>query len=258
MPQIDVGGEQGVPGNPFDQPKPANGLTAPQQTNMNIDQSQPGMGEQYANSALQYYAQNGMPGYSAEAYQQFQASQPADMSAYYQNAVNQTNNTLNQQMAARGMYGSSAALGQLSNADTNLYAQQAKDQAEYGLRRSQLAGQLGSAADQNQLSWTTGLGNLANQGQQLGMQRGQNIFADQMALSGQLAGIEGNTYDKMFDADQLNLDNTFGALGANATNQTNSAQGAYNDYRNEDAQNQKFWSDLWEKAATSGISLAGL
>lgn len=245
------GGRQPVPPQPY-----GNGLSAPQATGMNIDQSQPGMGENYAGAALGYYGANGMPGRSAQAYNQFQSSNPGDIGAYYNNAVNQTNNTLNQQMAARGMYGSSAALGQLSNADTNLYAQQAKDQANYNLQRGQLAGQLAGSADQNELAWTSGLGNLAFQGQNAGMQRGQNIFADQMAMSGQLAGMEGNAYDQMFGADQQNLDNTFGALGVSTGNNLSQAQGAYNQQQGQNQQSQKAIDDFEQKLLMMGLGAA--
>jgi hypothetical protein len=223
-----------------------------------LDQTQAGTGEQYAQSALGYYGANGMPGYSNQAWDQFQAQTPADMSPYYNNAVNQTNNTLNQQLAARGMYGSSAGVGQIANADTNLRSQEAKDNAEYQLQRGQLAGSLGSSADQNQLAWTKGLGDIANNAQELQMKRGQNVFGDQMLMSGQLSGLEGSAYDQMFNADQQNLDSTLSALGVNASNNASASQGKYNQFQQQQQADTKAQDDLMLKVAMMAGGAAGL
>jgi hypothetical protein len=214
------------------------------------------MGENYTASALQYYGENGMPGRSGQVYDQFMSSVPQDMSPYYDNAVNHAQNDINQQLAARGMYGSSAGIGQISNATTNLRAQQAKDNAQYGLNRAQLAGSLGSTADQNQLAWTSGLGDLAFRGQAGQMQRGQNVFQDQMMLSGQLAGMEGNAYDQMFNADQSNLDNSMQALGVNVSNNLSEQSSDANASRNDAAQRQKEQDAFMMDLAKIGLAAA--
>jgi hypothetical protein len=111
------------------------------------------------------------------AYDQFQNSTPANMSPYYDNAVLNANKDINNQYAARGLYNSSSATNALGTADANIRAQQAKDEAQYGLSRAGLGGTLAGSADtssrgasQDMLSWLTGGGQLANAAQGLGIQ----------------------------------------------------------------------------------------
>lgn len=104
------------------------------------------------------------------AWNSFQSSVPADMSSYYDQSVKNTNKDINNQMAARGLYNSSAATNAIGTADANIRAQQAKDEAQYGLSRAGLGGQLASSADtssrgasQDMLSWLSRGGELADQ-----------------------------------------------------------------------------------------------
>lgn len=104
-----------------------------------------------------------------EAYQQFQATQPADMSPYFDRARSEGAAGLNTQYGARGMYGSSAALRGLSDMYTKVGAEEAKANADYQLRRGETAGGLARGADtsslgssQNELGWITGGANISN------------------------------------------------------------------------------------------------
>jgi|GEM_PF-4977575 len=165
-----------LPQQPFSQPN----------TSFTGDLSQPGAAEQYfgqnqgqfnaPNALSQYWG--GVSGQFAnpqgnnanQAYQQFQASQPQDMSSYYDNAVSSTNADLSKQAAAQGLSGSSAAMGQIATADQTLRGQEAQANAQYGLQRGQLGGQLAGQADQS-TAQTLGLGgqlagNTASQGLQ--------------------------------------------------------------------------------------------
>lgn len=63
---------------------------------------------------------------------------PKDMSAYYDRASERAASSTNKQAAARGMYNSSAAMDQLSQGETDIRSQQAKDEAAYGLQSAQL------------------------------------------------------------------------------------------------------------------------
>lgn len=207
------------------------------------NQNAPGQGEQYASAALGYYGAGNIPGVSNNQqsnYQQFQQSTPADTSSYYANAQRLQDNDINKQMAARGQFGSSNAVGQISNADTNLAAQQANANAQYGLQRAQLGGSLAGGADaqsnaasQNQLGWTQGLGNLAFEGQQTGANRYQQGFQNDMSLANQLSGMEGANYgaatqnDQSLMNDAMNAQN--GYLTENTTNDTNNANQTAND-----------------------------
>lgn len=132
-----------------------------------------------------------------EAYQQFQASQPADMSPYYANARKRQMEDIDRSMAARGMYGSGAATNQIARSMENLGAQEAKDNAQYGLQRGQLAGNLGRGADissaadsQNEQGWQRFFGDSASAADRslesrlgLGYQMAsgaQNLYQDEM------------------------------------------------------------------------------
>lgn len=55
--------------------------------------------------------------------------------SYYDNAVKNTTNTLNTELGARGAYGSSVGLGQIGKSVTDLRADQARNEADYNLKR---------------------------------------------------------------------------------------------------------------------------
>lgn len=153
---------------------------------------QRGIGENYAGSQLQKY-QNGTPqttNLSANQYQNALAADPnlapdAGFGQYYQNAEANAAAGINAQMAARGLYGSSAATGQLAQMYQGMEGDRANREAQYNLARAaenrgwqglfgQLAGQSDTMSGQqshNQLAWMQGLGGLANQGEALGLQR---------------------------------------------------------------------------------------
>jgi hypothetical protein len=172
----------------------------------------PGQADQYWNGVAGR-GQTAPPqttNYAKDAYQAFTGGSPQDMSPFYDNAVRKTGEGIERAYAARGMRGGSAELDQLSEANTNLRAQEARDNASYGLQRYGLGGQLASGADassgrdvQNQLGWLTGMGGLG-----LGVQN-----ADLNRLMAQ-AGIASG-----LDSTNLNWLNS----GMNAAN---AAQGA--------------------------------
>lgn len=76
---------------------------------------------------------------------------PANMDPYYDRAVELSTRKIDSELAARGNYGSSVGLGQIGSSITDLRAQQARDEAKYGLDRSDL-----------ERNWTGTLGGLAN------------------------------------------------------------------------------------------------
>lgn len=216
----------------------------------------PTMSQGFARGKLNQYA-GGTPGVAQnaqDAYDRFQASTPADMSSYYANAGRQAEERLNMGMAAKGMYGSSAANDQMSEALTNLAADRARNEAQYGITRANTAGSLAQGADTssrgasaNEQSWMQGLGGLAQgadtsgvnslmagtnaaQGaQQAQTTRGQNMFGNQMAYGNAIAGTMGPDYQNMFTGDQSliqGMTNGLVGIGAEGVNQAsqNSAQ----------------------------------
>lgn len=158
---------------------------------------------------------------------------------YYQRAAGRLTEGLNQQSAARGMFGSSQAMDQLSEGLGGLAAQQANREADYALQRlgeqrawEQLGGSLAGQADansransQNELGWLTGMGGLAGQADQsflnqlmgggnmaLAAQeamrgRGQDYFNNTMGPALAMAGMSNQAYTDMFNADAQNMMN---------------------------------------------------
>lgn len=190
---------------------------------------QPTMTNTYAQGLMGKYGGGGKPttNRAEEAYQQFQAKQPADIDPYYANARKRAFEDIDRKAASQGMLGSSYALNQTSRAAQDLAAQQAKDEAEYGLNRGNLAGQLGRNADlssvgssQNEMGWQSLVGDAASSADQNALSRimsgyqmaagaqnqyGQRFndqFNQQLAQTKALDAMAGNTYDQMIGADQ--------------------------------------------------------
>ena len=120
------------------------------------------------------------------------------MTPYYDAARKSAFAGIDNQASARGAYGSSAALGMESSAAAQLAAQQAKDEAGYGITRATTQGSLSSAADasalaadQQQRDWISGLAGMAVQSQGLSQDRNQQLFGNNMALAGATSGILG-------------------------------------------------------------------
>lgn len=168
--------------------------------------------------------------YAADAYRDARASQPANMAPYYDNAQRKAFEGVDRAYGATGSLGSTRSMDRKSEAATDLRAQQAKDEAQYGLSRNSMLGGLAGAADASgrantgmDLSWLTGLGGLglgvqdAELRRMLGMEgadlarlnsgmgaasaaqgamrnRGQDFFGNNLALGGQQASIMGSTY----------------------------------------------------------------
>lgn len=161
--------------------------------NANVWQS-PSFGEVNAQGIVnQYTDPNNRPQSSQNTqdfYNQFMANMPTVNSdpgygTYFQHAKDRTAESINQAMAARGTYGSSAANDQLSRAFTDLDAQQAQKEADYNLARlgeqrawQGLGGQLAGQADQGSLArsqeqrnWENMLGSMGLNASQLGLSR---------------------------------------------------------------------------------------
>lgn len=127
--------------------------------------------------------------------------------AYFDNAKNRAAESINQSMAARGAYGSSAANDQTSRAFTDLEGQRALKEADYNLARlgEQRAwhgqgGQLAGQADSNSLNqsqdeqrWAQLLSQLGMDASQLGLQRTNAGMDAASAAQGQQRS-RGNDY----------------------------------------------------------------
>jgi hypothetical protein len=137
------------------------------------------------------------------AYNQFQQTVPMNTDPFYNRAMSRASNAVGQNFAAMGMGNSGAAQAAQGDVIANLLGQQAKEEAEYGLARGGLSGQLARGGDlssqanaQNQLGWTFGLGNLAGNAQNgaLANMLGLGSLANQAQnqLSGRAQGYFNN------------------------------------------------------------------
>ena len=210
----------------------------------------PSMSESYAANALNKYGASGTPSgtdYQGQNFGHFSATRP-DVSAepgldkYYDRAVQRSTTDINNQLAARGMYGSSGGVGRLEDAVTDLRADQAKNEAQYNLQKlgeqrgwEGLAGQLAGGADQNslnrsgnELSWLRGLGGLGSDADMFGLQRtqaGQNaanatqgleqgrfqsLLNNEMGMGNTMSGLMGNAYGDMLQNDQQLMGDSMG------------------------------------------------
>lgn len=159
--------------------------------------------------------------------------------AYFENAKNRAAESINQAMAARGAYGSSAANDQTARAFTDLEGQRALKEADYTLQRlaeqrgwQGLGGQLAGQADSNSLAlsqdeqrWTQLLSQLGMDASQLGLQRtnagmdaamaaqnaqrarGNDYFNQQMAKGDRMADLYKSTILPALDNDATMTEN---------------------------------------------------
>lgn len=180
------------------------------------------------------YSQNWM-----QQYQTPSISAEPGFGAYFENAKNRAAESINQAMAARGAYGSSAANDQTARAFTDLEGQRALKEADYNLQRlaeqraweglgGQLAGQADNnslAQNQNERQWAQMLSQLGIDASQLGLQRtnagmdaagaaqgmqrqrGQDYFNNQMAMGDRLADLYKSTILPALDNDAAMMEN---------------------------------------------------
>lgn len=231
----------------------------------------PGMGERYSANVMDRYGA-GTPGVTNNAatqYSSFQQNQPnlsQNLDPYYNNAIRRGEEDIRTNMASKGAYGSSTADDQTRELVTNLRAEQANREGQYGLERAgelrnwqATGGALASGADSssrgasdNERGWVSTLGDIAGAGQGMAMgrlgqgmnaattaqglqrNRGQDYFNNAATTGGAMAGIMGPAYESMISGDVDAMGNQIGlstGLGAEALNQ---------DYRNT----ERFMSDM--------------
>ena len=269
MPQTNTnpGAARGSQGAP-----PAYAPAAPPQAqyapDVGFNANAQGTGEQVSSAFLNHYGTSGIPGTtnnSQGAYDSWSATAgpapgaipEANMSKYYDNASQKAQNTINRQMAARGSYGSSNAIGNLSQAETDLRAQQARDEAQYGLQRGQyelargqyglsragLAGSLAGQADQssranseNERSWVSSLSDLGFANQKAGTGRFLTGLGLEQDAADRASGMVGDTYGKEIN-DQKDL--LIQQLMASGMSANDAATAANNKVQASQAQDQR-------------------
>lgn len=152
---------------------------------------------------------------SQDFYNQYMPNMPTIASdpgygTFFQHAKDRTAESINQTLAARGAYGSSAANDQISRAYSDLDAQQAEKEADYNLRRlgeqrawQGLGGQLANTADNNSLNqsqdqrnWEQLLGQLGLSGSQLGLSRTNAGMDAANAASSEQSRVQQQNFDQ--------------------------------------------------------------
>lgn len=219
----------------------------------------PSFGEVNSQGLTSYYTdQQNRPALtnnSSQAYSDYRSQMPTiatdpGLGAYFENAKNRAAESVNQTMAARGAYGSSAANDQISRAYTDLEGQRALKEADYNLARlgeqrswlglgGQLAGQSDSrsdAASADQQRWAALLSQLGLDASRLGLQRtnagadaaanaqgsertrGQDYFNNELAMGDRMSGLYQSTMGPALDNDAAlyGQANSGGIAGANA------------------------------------------
>lgn len=204
----------------------------------------PGTGETTGQNIVDKYGFGGTPKVSQNSqdwWKQTQANMPridteAGLDPYYKNAEKRSLESLSRQQAARGVYGSTAALNDTQRAITDLNAERANREADYNLRAigeqrawAGLGGQLAGSADQNSLmqsqnemNWMNNLNNWAHGVQDQQQDRAQQGLNAAFGLdSADLAGLNAG-WNASLGAQQMGNDRVGQALaGANqAQNQT--------------------------------------
>ncbi len=102
-----------------------------------------------------------------------QQSNDPGLGAYYDRAKERTAGSMNSQLAAMGLLGSSVGANKMGDALSGLDADRANREADFVMRQNQMFGQMGSAADsQNQGQMGLG-GQMSGNAQEMGMNRGQ-------------------------------------------------------------------------------------
>lgn len=203
----------------------------------------PGMGENVSKAFLDHYGAEGAPSntnYASQAYGAAQQQAPADMSAYYDNAERKSTQAIDKAMAARGSYGSSNAVGQIASASTDLRAQEARDNAQYGLSRAQTMGGLASSADSSgransadERDWMSGLTKLGFDNQREGTARYQLGNENALTAANTASGVLGSTYGAEMDADHDLLVQTLMAQGMTASDAATAAANSANQERTD-------------------------
>lgn len=244
------------------------GLYEAQPTGMvGIDQRAPGLGEDFANQAVGFYAGGGAPATTQNqqtVFGQYMAT-PAEagLDPYYDNAIRQSREDIDAMSASRGAYGSSAALGLGAEAATNLRAEQANREADFGLRRLQLGGSLAAGADAGSLAasaderaWTMGLGDLAFAGQDATRRRGQDYFNNQMMMGGTIEGLMADEYGAMFADDRALMDAAFMSEMGQLSEAQAAAYRAELQKAQEDAAEREFAMDVATIPINYGMGFA--
>lgn len=188
--------------------------------NVSMRTNGPGAAESYFNQIRNQGAPQGS-NLAAQAYNQFQGTAPMNTDPYYNRAIARGTSALGQKFAAMGMGNSSASMQGQSDLIQGLLGQQANEEAQYGLARGGVAGNLARGGDissqgnaQNDLSWRLGLGNLAGNAQSAGLANMMGFGSLANQAQNQLSGRAQGYFNNL-----LNMGNAQAGAMTGITNQ---------------------------------------
>lgn len=254
-------------GGPQKMPTPGRNGYTPTTAPYGMDQTNPGVQEQFWNQNQNLWTKGAFqgPGQGEQFWNQVSGSfntpgnngnlQP-QFDAAYDRAKEKAVGTANQQAAARGVYGSSAALNNVGNVITDIEAARAKEASNFALANSQnQRSQLGMYGD---MAFRAQDANLANRGFDLnslnsaynasGAAQGQRDnriqtqFGNTMAMTGMYMPFLQNNYDQMLGTD----------MGLMTGAQEMGVSGTANALANQQANRQQFNQDI-----STGLGLYG-
>lgn len=205
-----------------------------------------GAGQQYWDKVAGRFNKGGS--LTRDAYDSFDASVDPNLGGYYNNAFNVGAGQINDQLSARGQFGSTVGMQQLGMFGANLGAERANREAQYGLDRFGARMDAAGMASRDEMDWL-------NSGGSMAFAAGDARRADLGA-----AGDAATTSEKLgFERlgarhDQLAQDDIF--KKANRDSGFAAAFGAQ-DQRDERVQ-EGFQNRFDVAAALSGIGIAGV
>lgn len=156
----------------------------------------PGLGEQHLQQSQKQLAAQGQGEQFAQQVAgqlnmksaSEQMNQDPGLGGYYDRAKSRTAGSINDQLAARGSFGSSAGMSQISDAMVGLEAERANREGDFRMQQAQ-------ASDQAQMA-RLGLGGQMAQG-------GQELMQSRLGLGGQMAGqAQGQMMDRLGQGQQ--------------------------------------------------------
>lgn len=162
------------------------------------DFSSPGVAEQWQQENQGRFLE---PTQQSQFFDETKGTLSQNLDPYYDNAKRRALETLNTQMASRGLFNSSAAIGAGNEAITNLEAEKANREGQYGLQRAGLLGNLAQGADTSTLS-NLGMGmGAAQTAEEMRRQRGQDYLSNVMGMAIPTATMAGQAYNQMIGSD---------------------------------------------------------
>ena len=102
------------------------------------------------------HAMYNAPSRADEAYNNANLAVDPNLGGFYDNAKKRAGESIGDALASRGLTGSSFEQNRLANSYTDLEAERANREADYGLNRARTLGSLGSAADSSRHGFMSG------------------------------------------------------------------------------------------------------